>query len=128
MRLQCLKDYKNKDKIEAINTVKEPIMFTRIRPLKKNYRYRLVIHNWDYYILDTERHLLSIFFPFLFWFTKQPMYQIDRKTMESMRVVTLTKDNYSQFRWNHLFTVLLLPLLRPIFERHVNGIVGHFFV
>ena len=48
------------------------------------------------------------------------MYQIDRKTMESMRVVTLTKDNYSQFRWNHLFTVLLLPLLRPIFEQAIS--------
>src|SRR5699024_12824772 len=103
-------------------------MFTRIRPLKKNYRYRLVIHNWDYYILDTERHLLSIFFPFLFWFTKQPMYQIDKKIMESMIVVTLSKDNYFKFRSKYLFIVLLIPLLIAIFELRVYGIVSIFFL
>lgn len=95
-------------------------MITRIRPLKKNYRYRLVIHDWNYYILDTEKNLLSIFFPFLFWFTKQTMYQIDHETMESIRVITLPVDRYSQFRWNHLLTVLLLPLIRPIYEYAIS--------
>lgn len=95
-------------------------MTAHIRFLKKNYRYRLVRYDWDYYILDTERNLLSIFFPWLFWFTKHTLYSIDHETGENLRVIAKTVDKSSRFHWNHLAMVLLLPLLRPIYEQVVS--------
>lgn len=94
----------------------EAFMMTSIRPIKNNYRYRLVIHDWEYYLLDTEKNILSIFFPLSFWLTKQTLYKIDRKRMESLRLKTVSSSNYPEARWHHLWMVILLPVLRPIYE------------
>jgi len=59
-------------------------MNSNIRFIKKNLRYRIVVRNWNCYILDTEKNILSIFFPYMFWFMKQNMYEISTETMRSL--------------------------------------------
>ncbi|MDN6161250.1 MAG: DUF443 family protein [Atopostipes sp.] len=91
-------------------------MDSDVRFVKNNLRYRLVNKNWDFYLLDTEKNMLPIFFPFLFWFTKQKMYKINMETMKSLRARDLHSNQFPSFRWWHLSTVLFYYLMMPIFD------------
>jgi len=91
-------------------------MNSNIRFIKKNLRYRIVVRNWNCYILDTEKNILSIFFPYMFWFMKQNMYEISTETMRSLEAKEINNIELPSFRWWHLSIVVSSILITPIFD------------
>ncbi|MFS0559468.1 DUF443 family protein [Terribacillus sp. 179-K 1B1 HS] len=49
-----------------------------IRRVKGNNRYRILIYNDEYYVIDIGTSILKNIFPFLFWFFGNPGFKIDR--------------------------------------------------
>ncbi|PAD23115.1 hypothetical protein CHH64_00425 [Terribacillus saccharophilus] len=49
-----------------------------IRRVKGNSRYRILIYNDEYYVIDIGSSILRNIFPFLFWILRNPGFKIDR--------------------------------------------------
>ncbi|PAD38414.1 DUF443 family protein [Terribacillus sp. 7520-G] len=49
-----------------------------IRRVKGNNRYRILIYNDEFYVIDIGNSIWRNIFPFLFWLLRNPGYKIDR--------------------------------------------------
>jgi len=54
--------------------------------LFKNVRYKLIQVGDTYYLVDMDRVIWSIAFPFIYWFIPHPVYQIDEDTYDSLKM------------------------------------------
>ena len=52
----------------------------------KNVRYKLLQVDNKYYLLDMDRLVWSIVFPFIYWFVPHLVYQIDKANYESLKI------------------------------------------
>lgn len=52
-------------------------MNCEVQHLAKNIRYRIIIINGEYYILDMERSFWKIIFPFLFFLIPSPIFKVE---------------------------------------------------
>lgn len=50
-----------------------------VRRVKGNGRYRILIYNEEYYLIDIGTSFWTNIFPYLFWIFRNPGYKIDRE-------------------------------------------------
>ncbi|WP_077306448.1 DUF443 family protein [Terribacillus halophilus] len=72
----------------------EPTNRGEIRRLKGNLRYRVLIINEEYYLIDIGASPWKVVFPFLFWIFKNPGYKIDKET--ALQLITNPKVKTGQ--------------------------------
>lgn len=93
-------------------------MDSKVEKIQKSLRYRLIIRNGEYYILDIERGVWAIFLPFLVWILPQKMYQVEKEKIENLdRTILKPQSEYSHIQWFSVGMALLLaPLVDPLFS------------
>src|SRR5690625_5033369 len=52
----------------------------------KNIRYKLLRVDDKYYLYDADHLMWSILFPFIYWFIRHPVYQIDKDTYKNLKI------------------------------------------
>lgn len=87
-----------------------------VEQLEKNMHYRLLHINGEHYILDMERSLLKIIFPFLFWILPSTAFKIDNqatvdKLRESNREETRKPAMLPLAGFGYFVGILLAPLM-----------------
>ena len=60
-------------------------MISEVERPNKNIRYKLVNVEDEYYILDQDRPIWLILFPFVYWFKSHWVYQINQPTYEKLK-------------------------------------------
>lgn len=77
----------------------------------KNIRYKLVSVGDEYYILDQDRPIWLILFPFIYWFKFHLVYQIDQATYEKLK----QPDEKKKGKWEMILPVAFIsPFLGRI--------------
>src|SRR5699024_9079642 len=61
------------------------MMIGEVERPNKNIRYKLVNVEGEYYILDQDRPIWLILFPFIYWFKSHVVYQINQATYEKLK-------------------------------------------
>lgn len=65
-----------------------------VRRVKGNGRYRILIYNEEYYLIDIGTSFWTNIFPYLFWIFRNPGYKIDREV--ALQLTIKSKDKYGQ--------------------------------
>ncbi|GLO65761.1 hypothetical protein AQ616_11870 [Oceanobacillus sp. E9] len=90
-------------------------MNCEVQHLEKNMRYRFLIINGEYYIMDMKRSFWKIIFPFLFWLTPSPVYKVDEHhIVEQLKGETIEKAESSPVSlggFAYAIGILLAPLM-----------------
>lgn len=73
-------------------------------------RYRIFKAEGSYYMLDLDRPLLSILFPFIIWFIPHRMYQINEEVYEELRKADKEKTKKSTDKKTKVFLSIILPI------------------
>lgn len=94
----------------------DDLMNCEVQHLNKNMRYRILIINEEYYILDMERSFWKVIFPFFFWMFPSPVYKVeDRIIIDQLKGPKIGKPD--KFRLASLggfgygIGVLLVPAM-----------------
>lgn len=106
----------------------------QVKPMYKNLRYRFLITESNYYIVDMGHSYFKILFPFLFWLFPTPIYKLEDVTLlekfkspndkietrnqEKNKVVEskseITKENESYSGWGAILGFLVAGALTPL--------------
>ncbi|GIO23664.1 DUF443 domain-containing protein [Oceanobacillus sp. J11TS1] len=91
-------------------------MNCEVRHLAKNMRYRILIIDGEQYILDMERSLWKIIFPFLFWLVPSQIFKIeDQSIVEQLKTTKKEKVGSSSVislgGFAYAIGILLTPLM-----------------
>jgi len=94
----------------------------KVEHMFKNVRYKLLQVDDTYYLVDMDRLVWSIAFPFIYWFIPHPVYQIDEATYESLKI----PDEQKRGRLWKIFTAtgISVPLgrfLAYITYQYIDG-------
>lgn len=73
-------------------------------------RYRIFEVEGSYYMLDLDRPLLSILFPFIIWFIPHRIYQINEEIYEELREVDKEKTKKPTDKKTKVFLSIILPI------------------
>src|SRR5699024_4006847 len=85
-------------------------MIGEVERPNKNIRYKLVKVEDEYYILDLDRPIWLILFPFAYWFKTHWVYQIDQATYELKQ-----PDEKKRSKWKMILPVAFIsPFLGRI--------------
>lgn len=74
-------------------------MDSQVEMITKNIRYRIVVRDGEYHILDMEQTLWTIFLPFLFWLIPQKMYKIEQEEIKKLNTVILEHGHADHVAW-----------------------------
>ena len=85
----------------------------------KNIRYKLVKINDEYYVLDQDRPIWLILFPFIYWFKSHLVYQINESAYKRLKHANEEKGG----KWKMILPVAFISpflgrLLASITERY----------
>lgn len=88
---------------------------------KRNIRYKLVNEGDEYYILDLDRPLWLILFPFVYWFKSHLVYQINEATYERLKHAEEKKSG----KWAMILPVTFISpflgrIIAPATEKYDN--------
>ncbi|MEJ8778597.1 DUF443 family protein [Pseudogracilibacillus sp. ICA-222130] len=98
-------------------------MIGEVERPNKNIRYKLVKINDEYYILDQDKPMWLILFPFVYWFKSHLVYQINEATYERLKHAEEKKSG----KWEIVLPVVLIGpflgrVLAPMTEKYDNVI------
>jgi len=86
-------------------------MLGEVERPNKNIRYKLVNVEDEYYILDQDRPIWLILFPFVYWFKSHLVYQINQATYEKLK----QPDEKKRGKWEMILPVAFIsPFLGRI--------------
>src|SRR5699024_502767 len=86
-------------------------MIGEVERPNKNIRYKLVNVEGEYYILDQDRPIWLILFPFAYWFKSHIVYQINQATYEKLK----QPDEKKRSKWEMILPVAFIsPFLGRI--------------
>ena len=86
-------------------------MIGEVERPNKNIRYKLVNVEGEYYILDQDRPIWLILFPFIYWFKSHIVYQIDQASFEKLK----QPDEKKRSKWEMILPVAFIsPFLGRI--------------
>lgn len=96
-------------------------MIGEVERPNKNIRYKLVNVEDEYYILDQDRPIWLILFPFVYWFKSHMAYQINQATYERLK----QPDEKKKGKWEMILPVAFVSpflgrVLAPITEKYDN--------
>src|SRR5699024_315794 len=77
------------------------MMICEVERPNKNIRYKLVSVEDEYYILDQDRPIWLILFPFVYWFKSHIVYQINQATYEKLK----QPDEKKRSKWEMISPV-----------------------
>lgn len=90
--------------------------------LKKNMRYRVVYADRQYFLMDMERSIWPMIFPFLFWLFPQKLYVVDGETIDKVITRHASKNNLGMFGvLGGVGAVLLTPLVKPFLDHTIQS-------
>ena len=79
-------------------------MIGEVERPNKNIRYKLVNVEGEYYILDQDRPIWLILFPFIYWFKSHIVYQINQATYEKLK----QPDEKKRGKWEMILPVAFI--------------------
>src|SRR5699024_11853944 len=80
------------------------MMIGEVERPNKNIRYKLVNVEGEYYILDQDRPIWLILFPFIYWFKSHIVYQINQATYEKLK----QPDEKKRGKWEMILPVAFI--------------------
>src|SRR5699024_2101637 len=94
-------------------------MIGEVERPNKNIRYKLVNVEGEYYILDQDRPIWLILFPFIYWFKSHIVYQINQATYEKLK----QSDEKKNGKW-----AMILPVafISPVLGRILASIAERY--
>lgn len=85
-------------------------MISKIVIPHRNARYRIFTMKDKHYLLDLDRPVLSILFPFIIWFIPHTVYQIDKYTYEELKAPNKEKQKKSTDKKARALWSVILPI------------------
>src|SRR5699024_4720094 len=85
-------------------------MIGEVERPNKNIRYKLVNVEGEYYILDQDRPIWLVLFPFAYWFKSHIVYQINQATYEKLK----QPDEKKRGKWE---MILPIAFISPVLGR-----------
>lgn len=93
-------------------------MIGKVERPDKNIRYKLMNVENEYYILDQDKPIWAILFPFIFWLKSHTVYQIDQAIFERLKQPEEKKTG----KWAMILPVAFIsPFLGRILASLADG-------
>lgn len=80
----------------------------KVKLLYKNSRYRIILLDSEYYLIDLDKSIVGYVFFMLNWFVPQIIYKIDERTADDLIVQRIDDNDKKNLSWIKLMSVILV--------------------